>query len=196
MHEPDSSLCNQQTYFWPSLLSTAQSRSATQSELVQFWPSRSAVPGDVWQSLFREAATQLDILVYAGNFLVEAYDLVDTVRDKSAAGTNFRLLLGDPRSEAVRQRGREEGLPSIVDRCRSSLDYLRTTATLPGVQIRTHGTTLYASQYRFDDINNHTFGAYAAQSPVTHLQRVPGGQLFSYYAAAFERVRATGDPVT
>lgn len=104
--------------------------------------------------------------------------------------------LGDPSSEAVRQRGREEGLPSIVDRCRSSLDYLGTTATLPGVQIRTHGTTFYASQYRFDDtmlINSHTF---AAQSPVTHLQRVPGGQLISYCAAAFERVWATGEPVT
>jgi hypothetical protein len=33
------------------LLSTAQSRSATLSERVQFWPSRSAVPGDVWRSL-------------------------------------------------------------------------------------------------------------------------------------------------
>jgi transcriptional regulator with XRE-family HTH domain len=191
-------LGREETYFWPSLLSTAQSRSATQSELVQFWPSRSAVPGDVWRSLFREAITQLDILVYAGNFLIEAYDLVETVRSKSAAGTNFRILLGDPRSEAVRVRGREEGLPSIVDRCRSSLDYLRTTAALPGVQIRTHTTTLYVSHYRFDDtmlINNHTYGAYAAQSPVIHLQRVPGGQLFSYYDAAFERVWATGEPV-
>ena len=115
--------------------------------------------------------------MYAGHFLIEAYGLIDIVRAKSAAGTNFRILLGDPRSEAVRLRGREEGLPSIVDRCRSSLDYLSSTASLPGVQIRTHGTTLYASIYRFDDtmlINSHTYGAYAAQSPVTHLQKVPG----------------------
>ena len=45
-------------------------------------------------------------------------------------------------------------------------------------------------------INNHTFGAYAAQSPVIHLHRVPGGQLFSYYDAAFKRVWAFGEPVT
>ena len=101
--------------------------------MVQFWPSRSAVPGDVWRSLFREANKQLDILVYAGNFLIEAYDLVDVVRDKSAAGTNFRILLSDARSEAVRQRGREENLPSIVDRCHSSLDHLSGTTGLPGV---------------------------------------------------------------
>jgi hypothetical protein len=41
----------EETYFWPRQLSTAQSPSATLSELVQFWPSRSAVPGDVWRSL-------------------------------------------------------------------------------------------------------------------------------------------------
>jgi hypothetical protein len=38
-------LGQEETYFSPRLLSTAQSRSATQSELVQFWPSRIAVPG-------------------------------------------------------------------------------------------------------------------------------------------------------
>ena len=72
-------------------------------------------------------------------------------------------------------------------------------ARLPGVQVRTHQTTLYASQFRFDDsmlVNNHTYGSWAAQSPVLHLRRVPGGPLFSYYNRAFERVWATGEPVT
>src|SRR3712207_6539270 len=58
-----------ETYFWPRLLSTEQSRNATESELVQLWPTRNAVPGEVWRSLFREASSQLDILVYAGMFL-------------------------------------------------------------------------------------------------------------------------------
>ena len=60
------------------------------------------------------------------------------------------------------------------------------------------GTVLYASQYRFDDsalINNHTYASQAARSPVLHLQKVPGGQLFDYYQHAFERVWATGEPV-
>ena len=50
--------------------------------------------------------------MYAGHFLIQAYGLVDTIRYKSAAGTNFRILLGDPRSEAVRLRGRE-GRPTV-----------------------------------------------------------------------------------
>jgi len=44
-------------------------------------------------------------------------------------------------------------------------------------------------------INNHTYGAYAAMSPVLHLRRVPGGQLFNYYADAFQRVWEAGEPV-
>ncbi len=65
------------------------------------------------------------------------------------------------------------------------------------VDIRTHRTPLYNSIYRFDDsmlVNTHSYGAYAARSPVQHLQRVPGGQLFDFYLDSFEAVWATGRP--
>lgn len=187
-----------ETYFWPALLGTEASRDATQSELVQLWPTRNAVPGDVWRSLFKQTSSQLDVLVYSGGFLIEAYDLIEVIRAKAAAGASIRMLIGDSRCEAVRQRAREEQLSSLVDRCRSSLEYLAEVAALPGVQIRTHQTVLYASQYRFDEsmlVNNHTFGSYAARSPVLHLRKVPGGQLFDYYQRSFERVWASGEPV-
>ncbi len=44
-------------------------------------------------------------------------------------------------------------------------------------------------------VNTHTYGAYAARSPVLHLRRVPGGQLFDYYDRAYDRVWATGEAV-
>ena len=191
-------LGSDETYFWPALLGSEQSKNATNAELVQVWPARGDVPGDVWRSLFDQAAEQIDVLVYSGGFLIEAYNLVETIQDKSAAGTNFRILIGDPRSEAVRVRAREEGLPSLIDRTRSTLEYLAGVAALPGVQIRTHETTLYASQYRFDEsmlVNNHAYGSWAAQSPMLHLRRVPGGRLFAHYDRAFDRVWATGEPV-
>lgn len=187
-----------ESYFWPQLLSTEESRSATQWELVQVWPTRQQVPGDVWRSLFRQAKEQIDVLVYAGNFLIEAYDLVEVIRTKTAEGVRFRVLIGDSHAEPVHQRAREERLPGLVDRCRSSLEYLADVIELPGMQIRVHGTVLYASQFRFDDsalINNHTYGSQAGRSPVLHLKKVPGGQLFDYYQSAFERVWATGEPV-
>ncbi len=191
-------LGQEKSYFWPSLLSTEQSRSATQSELVQLWPTRQLVPGDVWRSLFRQATDQIDVLVYAGNFLIEAYDLVDVIRSKSDTGARFRILLGDSQCEAVHQRAKEERLSGLVDRCRSSLEYLAEVTELADVQIRLHQTVLYASQFRFDEsmlVNNHTFGSQAGCSPVLHLRRVPTGQLFDYYERAFERVWATGEPV-
>lgn len=138
------------------------------------------------------------MLVHSGGFLVEAYNVVDTIRTKSAAGTNFRVLVGDSRRDAVRVRSREEGPPSLIERTRSTLEYLAGVAALPGVQIRTHQTALYASQYRFDDsmlVNNHAYGSWAANSPMLHLERVPGRRLCGHYDAAFDRVWATGEPV-
>lgn len=187
-----------ETYYWPELLGTDQARNTTEAELVHMWPTRSSVPGDVWRALFTQARSDIDVLVYSGGFLVEAYDLVEIIRSKAAAGASFRILLGDSRCEAVRQRGKEEGLPTLPERCRSTLEYLGEVANLPGVQIRIHRTVLYASLFRFDDsmmVNTHTYGAYAARSPVLHLRRVPGGQLFDYYDRAYERVWATGEPV-
>jgi transcriptional regulator with XRE-family HTH domain len=191
-------LRQEETYFWPQLLGTEQTRNATNSELVQVWPTRGDVPGDVWRSLFAQATTEVDLLVYSGGFLIEAHNLIDTIEVKAAGGTTFRVLLGDPRCEAVRLRSKDEGLPSLPERCRSSQEYLRHVADLPGVHIRIHQTTLYASQYRFDEsmlVNSHTYGSYAAQAPVLHLRRVPGGRLFNYYDRAFERVWATGEPL-
>lgn len=187
-----------ETYFWPSLLTTEDSRNATQAELVQIWATRSTVPGEVWRTLLKQTRHQLDVLVYSGGFLVEAFDLVDVVRSKAETGVTVRILLGDSRSEAVRSRGREEGLPTLPQRCQSTADYLSEVASVPGVVIRTHQTCLYASQYRFDDsmlINPHTYGSWASRSPVHHLKRVPGGHLFNYYDAAFARVWETGQPI-
>ncbi|QLY33294.1 XRE family transcriptional regulator [Nocardia huaxiensis] len=143
------------------------------------------------------ATANIEVLVYAGGFLVESLDFVNVVRTKSAAGAEIRILLGEWDSDAVKARAGEEGLPSLPQRCHSTLEYLWETKDLPGVEIRDHRTTLYNSIYRFDDsmlVNTHSYGAYAAKSPVQHLQRVPGGRLFSYYLESFEAAWATGRP--
>lgn len=192
-------LGNDETYFWPALLGTQQSRNATDNELVQIWPTRNQVPGDVWRSLFAQAHDEINVLVYAGSFLFEAYDLVETVRAKARLGVRFKILVGDGGCEAVRVRSIEEGRAAIGDRCRSALEYISVLRDEQNVQLRTHQTTLYVSIFRFDEsmlINNHTYGSFATHSPVMHLRKVGGGQLFSFYADSFDRVWATGNPVT
>lgn len=186
-----------ETYLWPELLSEDRAARASLSEIVQIWPTRPTVPHDVWRSLMLRAANHIDVLVYAGGFLVESLDFVNVVRAKAAAHVEIRVLLGEAESPEVIARAREEGLRSLPERCRSTLEYLRETMSSPMVDIRTHRTPLYNSIYRFDDsmlVNTHSYGAYAAKSPVQHLQRVPGGHLFDYYRSSFEAVWATGRP--
>jgi hypothetical protein len=70
---------------------------------------------------------------------------------------------------------------------------------VPGVELRLHDTTLYASIYRSDETllaNVHAFGAPAAQNPVLHLRRVPGGRVVDHYLTSFDRVWAGAKPVT
>ncbi|AHH17644.1 hypothetical protein NONO_c28520 [Nocardia nova SH22a] len=186
-----------ETYLWPELLADGRAAAASLSEIVQIWPTRPRVPHEVWHALMRQASSRIDVLVYAGGFLVESLDFVNIVRTKASANVWIRILLGEHESPEVMARAREEGLPSLPQRCRSTLEYLWETMSSPMVDIRTHRTPLYNSIYRFDDsmlVNTHSYGAYAARSPVQHLQRVPGGQLFDYYLDSFEAVWATGRP--
>lgn len=188
-------LGHQETFFWPELLAGARTRGATGSELVQIWPTRDVVPAEVWRNLAGDVQRELCVLVYSGGFLVETVGLAQVLTGLSRKGAQARVLLGDPLAPEVARRGRDEGLPSLSARCASTAEYLAPVLGLPGVQVRTHTTPLYASLYGCDDawlVNTHSHGVPAMSSPVLHLERVPGGRWVDYYAAAFERVWQTG----
>jgi len=66
------------------------------------------------------------------------------------------------------------------------------------VAIRLHRTVLYTSIYRGDDqllVNTHVYGTPAANAPVLHLRKVPGGNMVATYLASFERVWEQARPV-
>jgi hypothetical protein len=137
-----------------------------------------------------------------GLFLPDGYpEIAKLLASKAERGTKVRLTLGDPDSEAVRRRGEEERIgDGLAARVRLGLMSLREAIGAPGLELRFHTTTLYNSIYRFDDdmlVNAHVYGAPAAHSPVLHLHRLPGGQLFDHYQASFERVweQTTADNV-
>lgn len=114
----------------------------------------------------------------------------DLLADRARAGVRVRLLFGDPESEAVALRGEEEGIGGLLgSRCALSWRYLQPYFDVPGIEARKHGATLYNSLFRFDDtvlVNAHAYGAPASHSPVLHIQRVPGGRLFSHYLTSFD----------
>lgn len=190
----------QETFLWPVLLDGDEARDITCAELDRIWPTRSAIPTQTWHAFFSRAAKELDILVYAGGFLLETLDLADVIAHKAKTGTKTRILVGDPDSDAVKVRAAEERLPWLPERCRTTQQYLTQVRCRPGVGVRLHGTTLYASLFRFDDlilVNQHAYGAWACQAPVHQVRRIRDGYLFDFYRAAFERAWAiAGTPET
>ena len=197
-----SLLGTDEAYLWPELADERRTQAASSSELVTLYPNRGAVPGALWRSLLEAATDRIDVLVYAGLFLPDGYpEIAKLLAAKAEQGTKVRLTLGDPDSDAVRRRGEEEQIgDGLAARVRLGLLYLRDAIGTPGVELRFHATTLYNSIYRFDDdmlVNAHVYGAPAAHSPLLHLRRLPGGQLFDHYQASFERVweQASADNV-
>lgn len=111
----------------------------------------------------------------------------------------MRIALGDADSTNVQQRGQEETFGhGIESRCRLALLHYRPLVEVPGIELRTHATTLYNSLYRADDqvlVNAHVWGVNAYGAPVWHLRRNSGGGVFDTYAESFSAVWKTARPV-
>ncbi|MEQ7124385.1 DUF5919 domain-containing protein [Actinopolymorpha sp. B11F2] len=111
---------------------------------------------------------------------------------KAESGVRVRILIGDPDGDAVALRGKEEDVgDGMAQRARLCLRYFREAADVKGLEVRLHDTTLYASIYRADNValvNTHVYGSTAAQNPVLHLQRVPGGRVFDNYMESFDTI--------
>lgn len=193
-------LAADETYLWPQLLDDPRTRATSQAEVLTVYPHRGAVPHSVWRRLVEDANEQVDVLVYAGLFLIDSNpDLPASLVGRAASGLRARLLFGDPDSDVVSWRGREEGIgENLASRIRLSLTYLEPTHGTSGIEIRQHQTVLYNSLYRFDGellVNTHVMGSPAPQNPVIHLRRLEGGRLFDHYLSSFERVWDSAIPV-
>jgi transcriptional regulator with XRE-family HTH domain len=194
-------LKTEETYLWPNLLDRSRMNSPCPAEFVAFYPHRGSVPSGLWLGLLEQSQDAIDILVYAGLFLMDGTpDIADKIGSKAEQGVRVRMLLGDPASEAVATRGSEEGVfGGVAARIQLSLTHLQPAIKQPGVQIHLHDTNLYNSIFRFDDVmlvNTHVYGAPAARSPVIHLRRAPGRSLFDHYMTSFGKIWESSVPVT
>jgi transcriptional regulator with XRE-family HTH domain len=181
-----------EAYLWPDALTRDQVADASESEIVNIYPHRWAVPSELWRNFFETADTDIDILVYSGLFLSEDAGIRRVFREKADAGATVRILLGDPDSESVAQRGLDEGIDNtMAAKIRNALVLYRPLRNVDGIEFRLHTTVLYNSIYRADDqilVNTHIYNFPAAQAPVLHLRRVAGGSMVSTYLESFERV--------
>ncbi|RKS07070.1 hypothetical protein DFP74_2725 [Nocardiopsis sp. Huas11] len=189
----------EETYIWPEALSPEQSKAASQSEIVELYPHRWSVPADLWKRIFEAAQQDISILVFSGFFLADDPSMIKLLSDKAKAGVRVRILLGDPESEAVAQRGRDEGLDDLLaSKIRNVIVLYKSLRAVESTEFRLHGTTLYNSLYRADDqliVNTHVYGAMASQAPVFHLRKIPGGEMMSTYLESFDKVWGQATPL-
>ncbi len=189
-----------ESYLWPDVHRPPARRAETaQSELVRLYPDRASVPREVWLRMMSNASEHIDVLVFSGTFYVQTQPRVARMlADAAERGVGIRLCFGDPASEAVATRDREEELGgTLAAKIRSALTYYRPLADIDRCEMRLHSTTLYSSLFRYDDeimVNPHAYGEPASANPALHLRRLDGGQLAEHYIACFERVWETAKP--
>jgi hypothetical protein len=188
-----------EAYLWPGALSREQVAAASDSEVLAIYPHRSDVPRDVWERLFAPAEREIGVLVYSGLALAEDTGLQKILAERARAGVRVRVLLGDPDSPQVAERGRDEGVgDGMAARIRNVLVLYQALRGSDGVEFRFHQTVLYNSIYRGDDhllVNTHIYGMPASRAPVWHLRKVAGGEIAATYLDSFERVWDTAVPV-
>jgi hypothetical protein len=142
---------------------------------------------------------EIGILACAAIFLAEDVELIRLLAEKARSGVPVRLLLGDPDSPRVAQRGAEEGIgPAVAARIHNALALFRPLLETEGVQGRLHETVLYNSIFRADAdmlINPQVHGIAAAYAPVLHLRHVEPAGVFATYADSFERIWETAVPL-
>jgi len=181
-------------YLWPDAPGETSARraDANRAELVRLYPDRGSIPREMWQHLLGDAREHIGILVYAALFLAEDAGVRKLLAEQARAGVRVRLLLGDPASPVVAQRGEEEGIgpEAIGAKIRNVLALFRPVLQA-GAEIRLHGTVLYNSMYRADDdllVNTHIHGYVATCAPVLHLRKIAGGGLVTTYLDSFDRI--------
>jgi transcriptional regulator with XRE-family HTH domain len=181
-----------ESYIWPDALGRDQVAAVSESEIVAVYPHRWAMPRDTLGHFFKQAQREIGVLVYAGMFIAEDAGVLRLFAGQARAGVRIRILLGDPASPNVDERGATEGIgDALAAKVRSSHILFRPLLAEPGVEIRLHSTVLYNSIYRADDqllVNTHVYGVMANNAPVFHLRKIPGGEMASTYMDSFERV--------
>ena len=79
---------------------------------------------------------EIGILVYSGLFIAEDVQLLRALGDRARAGVTVRIILGDPDSPHVNQRGVEEGInDAMAAKIRNALVLYRPLIA-SGVEIR------------------------------------------------------------
>ena len=158
-------------------------------EVHTVYPTRSAIPRSLWQTLIAAAEKDLVFAGYTNYFLwLEIPGLAATLRNKAEAGVSVRFLLGDPGSETTRARQAAEGAPiSLTARIAVTLAELEKLRDA-GVQAR-FSDYMGMSVFRFGNdmiVSGGPVQAMGHDAPALHLRQRQSDGIFAAYAGHLE----------
>jgi hypothetical protein len=152
---------------------------------VQIYPRRGAVPPDLGNDCWTGPEASW-ILVYGCLFRGTESTVDQKPYARKRDWRQVEILLGDPDSDHVAERGADEGIGNaMAGKIRNVLTYCeelppRRQDWAPVSLMR----RFYNSIYRFNDemlVNTHLFATPAAYAPTMHLRRLAGSDLFDAY---------------
>ncbi|MES0832512.1 XRE family transcriptional regulator [Nocardiopsis tropica] len=176
-----------------------EARTPASDHVQRVYAHRWQVPREVWWDLFNSAEQEIGILVYSGLFLADDAGMLDLLRTRARDGVHIRVLLGDPDSQSLQQRGDDEQIgAALASRACNALLLFQTALDIDGAEIRIHSTVLYNSLYITEKkilINQHIYGLSASRSPVIGIDFDASWDLPRLYASSFEAVWRDAKPV-
>jgi phosphatidylserine/phosphatidylglycerophosphate/cardiolipin synthase-like enzyme len=153
----------------------------------------------VWWDLFSSAEKEIGILVYSGLFLADDTGLLQVLRERARNGVSVRILLGEPESAPVKQRGRDEQTgEALAARAHNAMLLFRSLLGTGEIEVRTHSTVLYNSVYLTEKrliVNQHVYGFTAANSPVIEIDRSLSPDMAETFLRSFNRTWQEGSYV-
>src|SRR5437879_3730313 len=123
----------QQTCRWKEQ-APDRSTALGQAELVALFSHRFLTSKEIWLDTLRHASKHLDVLTCATFWLGEEPAFHRLLAEKTRAGVSIRILLGDPRSAQVEQRGIDEGIGNAIPtKIRNTIVNFGSLIGIPGI---------------------------------------------------------------
>jgi transcriptional regulator with XRE-family HTH domain len=178
-------------------------RQRTDLEIMEVFPHRSDVPGELWERMISGARSEIFLGGYTNYFFwSERKQFSKTLRAKAEAGTHVRILVGDPEHEVTQRREQIENAPLTVStRIQITLNELDKLGPVPGLEVRFSGLNAEAhvsrSIFRFDDealICEHIAERLGHGSLTFHLRRMQKDGPFDQYLTHAEHLWQGGRP--
>ncbi|WP_309240965.1 DUF5919 domain-containing protein [Nocardia sp. BSTN01] len=166
-------------------------------EIVQVWPYRSAAPQSLWRSLMHGATHEIIFAGYTNYFVwLEHANLGKLLLRKATDGCRVRFLIGDPQSQATRDREAEEAVPlTLSTRIAVTVGELTKLRGNDGIQARYGTGHVNLSVFRFDNdmIVTPILARHVGHdAPMLHVRREQDDGMFDRFIEHVEELWTRG----